>query len=254
MYMGKLHELLAVEKSVTEGATKLMAETNAKFSKSSEMFSGGIRKLKRLNNSPEDEAIEKAAYRSKQLPTDVPTTLAYITPFVAKMLNVKMGKHFANQRAVADIMLNGEVFIESVPVDFLLDLEKFLPKWRDMLALMPTLDPSREWDSIRDGVWRCAEATETSQTEKIMYPVIMHEATKEHPAQVKESTRDVVVGLFEQTDFSGAATSQQKADALKLCDELLTAVKEARMRANTVEVTVCSDGEKLMEIFNEVFE
>lgn len=253
--MGKLHELLAVEATVVQGADKLIGETNKKFGSHTEFFTGNIRKLERLNESPEDSAIEESQYRMKALPTNVPETVSYIAPFVASMLNTKLAKHMANQHAVADIMLDDVVLLSDVPVDFLLDMEKFLPKWRDLFARMPTLDPSRKWEVVSAGVWRAAETTNTSQTVKTMYPVVMQEATKEHPAQIKESNRDVVVGLFKQTDFSGAATSQQKADAMKLCDDLLVAVKKARMRANSVEVVMTNHaGTVLTGLFTDVFD
>jgi hypothetical protein len=225
--MGKLHELLAVEDTVVAASEKLIAETNEKFNKHTEFYTGGVRTLSRLKDSPEDKAIEAAARRVKELPTDVPDTLQYIFPYIEKTLDLKLSKHLTNQKAVADIVLDGITVAADVPVDFLLDLEKAIPRWRQMYAAMPTLDPSRLWSADRKGVWK-SEAPKTAQTEKIMYPVVMAEATDKHPAQVKEATKDIVVGTFNQTDISGAATSQQKADVLALCDKLLAAVKQAQ--------------------------
>ena len=222
--MGKLHELLAVEDTVVKASEKLIAETNEKFNKHTEFFTGGVRTLSRLKDSAEDKAIEVAQRREKQLPTDVSDTLQYIFPYIEKTLDLKLSKHLTNQVAVADIELDGQVIASKVPVDFLLDLEKAIPHWRKMYLAMPTLDLSRKWEADRKGVWK-SEAAKTSQTEKIMYPVELSPATEKHPAQVKEATKDIVVGTFHQIDFSGAATSQQKADILALCDNLLTAVK-----------------------------
>lgn len=250
----KLHELLAAEETVTQAAEKLLAETNEKFNKQTEFFTGHVRTLARLRDSPEDHAIEAAQRRVKELPTTVEETLKYVFPYVDKALGVKLRKHTTNQVAQSDIELDGTVIMRDVPVDFLLDLEKILPRWRAMFATMPTLDPSRQWARERDGVWKTTEPTTASQTEKIMYPVVLAEATDKHPAQVKESTKDVVVGTFSQIDMSGAATSQQKADVLALCDKLLVAVKQARMRANSVEVKEPADGaEKITQLFAKVF-
>ena len=69
-----------------------------------------------------------------------------------------------------------------------------------------------------------------------MTPVVLAAATDKHPAQVKESTADVVVGMFTTKIWSGAMTTQQKADVLALLDKLTVAAKQARNRANTVEV------------------
>lgn len=250
--MGKLHELLAVEDTVTSAAEKLISSSAEKFNKHSEFFAGGVRTLARLKDSAEDKAIETAARRVKELPTDVAETLSYIFPYMEKALNLKLSKHLTNQIAVADIELDGRVLAKAVPVDFLLDLEKALPRWRTLFSAMPTLDPSRLWSPERKGVWK-AEAPATSQTEKIAYPVVLAAATEKHPAQVKEATKDIVVGTFSQTDFSGAATTQQKADVLALCDRLIVAVKQARMRANAVEQVRGEAASALLGEFSKIF-
>lgn len=250
--MGKLHELLAVEDTVVAASEKLLSETTDKFKKHSEFFTGHVRVLNRLKAEPEDVAIERAQRRVKELPTNVPDTLMYIFPYVEKALDLKLSKHLTNQIAVADIEVGGTVIASKVPVDFLLDLEKAIPRWRKMFEEMPTLDPSRKWDVERTGVWK-SEAPQTSQTEKIQYPVVLAQATDKHPAQVKEASKDVVVGTFSQTDLSGAATTEQKADVLAMCDNLLVAVKQARMRANSVEQVRGEAARNIMRLFAKVF-
>src|SRR3990167_9006186 len=122
--MGKLHELLAVEETVVAASEKLLAETNEKFNKHTEFFTGHVRTLSRLKDSPEDKAIEAAGRRAKELPTDVSDTLTYIFPYVEKALDLKLSKHLTNQKAVGDITVDGQIVVANVPVDFLLDLER----------------------------------------------------------------------------------------------------------------------------------
>lgn len=83
----------------------------------------------------EDKAIEAAQRRVKELPTNVPDTLTYIFPFLEKTLDLKLSKHLTNQVAKSDIVLDGNVVAADVPVDFLLDLEKAIPRWRAMFAV-----------------------------------------------------------------------------------------------------------------------
>jgi hypothetical protein len=87
-------------------------------------------------------------------------------------------------------------------------------------------------------VWK-TESEHTTKTEKIMVPVVLAPATDKHPAQVKESTKDSVVGTFSTVKRSGAVTAVAKSEAIKNVDELLVAIKKARMRAN--ETTVVND-------------
>ena len=57
--MTKLHELLAVEKTRTSAATKILQETVQKFSKS-EMFSGQVKSLTMIEDSPTNKVLEAA--------------------------------------------------------------------------------------------------------------------------------------------------------------------------------------------------
>jgi hypothetical protein len=237
----RLHEVLAAEDTVTKAAEKVTAETGEKFNKHSEYFMGRIRVLNRLGSTPEDAAIVAASRAEKSLPTTVPATVDYAMNLIANALALKLTKHATNQVAKADIELDGTVLMKDAPVDFLLDLEKLLPRWREMFLRMPTLDPSKEWVSQQKHVWKTKDPVVTTQTEKVVYPVVLSPATDRHPAQVKEASKDVTVGTFEETTFSGAATTQQKADLIALCDKLITATKQARMRANTVEIVVLPD-------------
>jgi hypothetical protein len=240
--MSKLHELLAVEETVVSASEKLMSETEMKFGKISEVFTGSIKTLERLQDTAEDKAIEASQKQVKVLPTNVRLTMEYVFPYMEKHLNLKLAKHRTNQKAMADIVLDDEVLVPDAPVDFLLDLEKLIPRLRKMFVHMPTLDPSKEWVEESKGTWKTKEPLMTTQTEKIMYPVVMHEATVQHPAQVKESTKDIVVGTFSTIFFSGATTTQQKADVLAKLDDLLSAVKQARMRANSINVEAHNNG------------
>lgn len=241
--MTKLHEVLAAEATVVGAADKLLAETQVKFGKHTQFFSGSVRTLKRLGSTPEDAAQEKAGRVDKPINTSVSETLNYVFPFLDKALSLKLTKHATNQAAVADIELDGKVVMSKAPVDFLLDLEQALPKWRALFLDMPTLDPSRKWKPEgRLGIFVTEAAVQSTQTNKVMVPVVLAPATDKHPAQVKESSEEKVVGLYDDLFFSGNATTEQKAAAVELCDRLIVAVKQARMRANSVEVTKGSAG------------
>ena len=234
--MGKLYELLAVEDTTNKQANKMFTDTEVKFSNHSRYLTGSLRTLSRLGDTEQDKRTEEAARSVKELPTTVVKTLEYALPKIMNSMNVKLQKHMTNTKAKADVEVEGMPVLKDIPVDFLLDLEKVIPHLRKLFETMPTLDPSRKWQQESDGVWKAVDSVVTVQTEKVTQPVVLYEATKEHPAQVKESTKDVVVGNFTQVDFSGAATAQQKADVIAFLDDFLKAVKAARMRANAVEV------------------
>lgn len=254
--MGKLHELLAVEKTRTNAAVKLMQDTAQKFSKS-EMFSGQVKSLSMLEESAQNKALETAAYEARELPTTVAETLEYALNFWAKAEDVIMQKNCTNQLAVADLVYRGKTIATAVPVDELLGLESRLEALRKTMEGMPTLSAAISWESDsnsgRNGAWKAKEVDKTIKTEKTTVPVVLYEATKEHPAQVKEVSQDKTVGTFSTIKFSGGATSAQKAEVITIIDELIAEAKQSRMRANSIEAVQRTIGQDLVALIMEPF-
>jgi hypothetical protein len=121
---------------------------------------------------------------------------------------------------------------------------------------IPTLDASKHWDvAVTEGarVWQTRFPDETTKTDKQLVPVVMQAATKEHPAQVQAVQKDVVVGRVTVTKRSGCATAQQKADSLRLVDELMIEVKAARMRANETPVVRATIADKITALLLSPF-
>lgn len=240
--MTKLHELLAAEKTVASAWNTLLEETTKKLN-NEHFFQGHTKSLKMIEDSPANEAIEAAAADHKEAPTNVLDTLHYALGIFANAENLQFQKNLTNTKALATVMYQGQPLFADLPVDQLLGLEARLAKIRVIMLAVPTLDAARRW--TRDGnspSW-VSEPEHATKTEKIMVPVVLSPATDKHPAQVKESTKDNVVGKFTQVRRSGAATAIQKAEAIKLVDELLVEVKKARMRAN--ETVVPPDLERI---------
>lgn len=253
--MSKLHEILAVEKTRTLAANKLLDETMTKFAKD-QYFSGHIKTLKMLIDSPENAAIEEAARDEKALPTTVQETLEYVFDFWAQAEDVTYAKNVTNQVANADLLFRGQVLASKVPVDELLGLETRLHSLRVVMDRIPTLDASKEWalaDNGRKGQYVSLGEEVTSKTEKTMTAVVLYEATDKHPAQIEKVTADKVVGTFKRRLSSGAATSKQKADVIAILDELLVETKQARQRANSVEVINEKIGKKITDLIMSAF-
>jgi hypothetical protein len=153
-------------------------------------------------------------------------------------------------------MWRGEVLLPELPMDELLGLESRLGKLRELWASIPTQDATRTWRPLPDagmGIYEAPPET-TTKTEKKVVPVVLHEVTKEHPAQVQAIGKDETVGAFTTTLRTGAATAQQKFEALKQIDTLLVEIKAARQRANQTEAPDGELGKKLAALLLEPFE
>lgn len=237
--MSKLHELLAAEKTPNAAWNQLYEDTLKKFKNSSHFFEGHSKSLKMIEGTAENEVIEQQAREEKPVTTSVYETLEYALDIYGKAEDLQYQKNKTNQIACADVEFNGSVILSKMPVDELLGLEARLVKIRQLIAEVPTLDATKHWqkaENVGQFIWETKYPDQTTKTEKQVIPVVLHEATKEHPAQVQAVGKDVVVGKFTITKRSGSATAYQKAEAIKVIDTLLIECKKARMRANETEV------------------
>lgn len=247
----RLHELLAIEKNQQTQLNTLLSDTQGKFSRD-HYFKGWVKSLKMIQDSPENDVIEKAGSETKDVITTVEETLGYLFDHWSRYEDTQIRKNVTNQKATANLPI-GDVMIDDVPVDELMGLETRLTKIRDIFQQIPTLDASREWQksTVREGVWIASRPDVTTKTERVITPVVLYEATKEHPAQIEKINKDEVVGTFTTVSFSGAITSLQKANALKRIDDLISEVKKSRMRANTKEVVTTTIGSILTKYLLE---
>lgn len=242
--MGKLHELLAAEKTPTAAWNAVREDTLKKFKNPTHFYEGHSKSLKMIAETPENAAVEAQAREEKPVTTTVLETLDYALDLFAKAEDLQVQKNVTNAHARADVVFRGEAVFTGLPVDELLGLEARLAKLREVYEAAPTLDATRHWARKTDlgvGVWEVKFPEDTTKTEKRVTPVILAPATDKHPAQVDKVTVDAVVGKFTMIRRSGAVTALQKAEAIKLVDELIVAVKAARMRANETEVLPAPD-------------
>ena len=208
-----------------------------------------------IDDSPANVAIQDQAREEKPVTTNVYETLEYALDIFGKAEDLQYQKNVTNRHASGLVMWKGETLFE-LPIDEMLGLEARLTKLRLLIAEVPTLDASKHWAPATDisaHVWQTVYPEETTKTEKKVVPIIMKDATKEHPAQVQAIQRDDVVGKFTTIKRSGSATALQKAEALKRIDELLVEIKQARTRANETLVTAGKISDRLLPLLLEPF-
>lgn len=254
--MSKLHELLAAEKTPTGAWNTLYEETLKKFKNQGHNFEGHSKSLKMLEEGPANEAIQDQAREEKPVTTTVYDTLAFALDLYAKAEDLQYQKNATNRKATGTVMWRGQPLLVQMPIDELLGLEARLTKIRQLYGEIPTLDASKHWspaENIGKHIWQVKHPEENTKTEKQAIPVVMAEATKEHPAQVTAIQKDVVIGKFTTIRRSGSATALQKAEGIKRVDELLVEIKQARMRANETQVEAGTVSDILLPLLLEPF-
>lgn len=241
--MAKMHELLAVESSITSNYNRDREET-LKVLGRADLFTKTVTKKEYFN---EDEAARLNQVVTTDMTTTVEDRLSWFAKSVSKLFDLVLQKDMTNQKAIADIEVDGTVLATSVPATTLLMLESKLQDLRGILKATPTLPAGVMWGWDENTQrFYSKEPVVSFTTKKMTKPVTLYEATKEHPAQVKEVSEDVAVAKITKDTFSGMLTSARKADLLGRLDSLLQGVKKARQRANTTQVEKGAIGASLM--------
>jgi len=239
--MAKMHELLAVEASVNGNLQRDIDETLKVFARG-EAFRKSVKA--KVFFAEEDTKLNTSEVT--EITTTVQDRLKWFSGHATKFVDLVLQKDRTNQIASADLEVDGVVIAKDVPATTLLMLESKLQEFRKVLDAAPTLPSTQRWvKDEAEGLWVTADPVVTFTTKKVTKPVVLYEATKEHPAQVKEVSEDIPVAKITQTTWAGLLTATEKATLLSRLDTLLQAAKKARQRANTADVIRADIGKSL---------
>lgn len=239
--MPKLHQILAVSNGKKTQTQQVITQLYH-FLQQTQLFQGLARTYRPRDDDGEELPPEgkRVQQRADVLLDDAAKQWTLLFDSVATM-------DAGNTQAKADVIVDGHLVLEKVPVTTLLFLEKQLTDIHAFTQKIPTLDPAFSWQWNADANCYTAEPVETTRTKKILENHIKYDATKEHPAQVETFTSDVVVGYWKKTDFSGAMPEEDRTALAKRVYKLREAVITAREAANGLEVTQKSIGKAVFD-------
>lgn len=238
----KLHTVIAVRDGVKnrqrEDLTALHRE-----SQKPDLYDGLTRTYR-----PKDDDGDRLPTENKNIQLNGDTALNDLVHAVSRGWNLTATIDTGNREATADVEVPtgattaaGEpvyrTLLHDVPAQFLLYLARELDDVYTFVKKLPTLDPAHRWEYDESVAAYVADASETHRTKKVLRNHVRYEATERHPAQVETFTEDVVVGYWTTVKRSGALPLERKARLMQRIDVLRIAVREARERANEVEVT-----------------
>jgi hypothetical protein len=236
--LAKIHELIPVEADKVTIANGLVDEAINTFSKKPDHFLGQNRVVQMYD---ETRQAENTTDR-KELVETVDGKLDHVWDGLREAIDVTVTKENSNTspQARADVVVGGKTVLTDVPATALLALEKRLAHLKSLYQAIPTLDPSYAWEAddtaALPGAMRTKYPQESQKTEKVPGFQVLYEATKEHPAQVREYTMDQNVAKVIVERQSGLISPARKAQLLTRISALATAVKQARQRANMADV------------------
>lgn len=235
----KLCQVLAIDSGIRTKA-KLELTALHRAAEKAELYNGVVRKYR-----PREEDGDKFPDETQVTQLRAKEVFKRLKEILSESYDIELTKDVGNLGALADVVVDGTAICEKVPVSYLLYLEKQLEDLNTFVVKMPVLDSAESWSwDPSQNQYRSANI-ETTKTKKKMTPVVLYPATVEHPAQVKESTEDVVVGNWVATKFSGAMRADEKEAILTRLQKLQHAVKFAREEANGTVVEKQKAAEKI---------
>lgn len=241
--MKKLHELLSVEPDLRNEAQKISGEVRETLADPKRVH-GMIRTFRPIVEDEDplpDERVEML--------TTVKNELGRYDEAMGKFIDSAVSKEATNTIASATLRL-GESKYE-LPATALLNLENRLAEIRKVYAAIPTLDPAEVWNYDENLEVYVADTRMAYKTRKVPKTHVSVEATKEHPAQVEIYHEDIRVGEREQITHSGALTLARKRVLLGRIDDMLKEVKQARQRANDIEVKEIEIADLIFGVINK---
>lgn len=241
----KLNQVIAVEKGI-KGKAQGEVDTIYKAVQKPALFEGSTKLYKKKADDDEDVPGTKQHVQLK-----AKDALFDIAARWRALFDVTAQKDYANCVAKANVVVDGTLVLEQVPVTYLLFLEKQLTDLYTIVGKFPTLDPAEQWQWDAASSVYFTEPVLTTRTKKVNKAIVLYPATDKHPAQTQLVVEDVSVGTWETRRFSGAMPQDERRKLMDRIERLQHAVKSAREAANTVDAPTQEVGNK---IFGWIFQ
>jgi len=244
----KLNQVIALVKGKKSQSQETITKTYQLLEKKSDLFSG-ISKVYR----PKNEEGDRRPPEKKIVQQTVPNVLNTIKESYKDMINMVATLDNGNCIAKADVIVDGKVLLKGVPATHLIFMEKQLEDISTFISKLPILDIAEEWSWNPSAGYYTSEPRETSSTAKTIKFHVAYEATVQHPAQIKETTIDEIVGYWTTILMSGNIKADDKKELLVKVRKLSDAVKIAREEANSVEISESNFGTLVTDyLFSDV--
>ena len=228
--MTKLHELLAVLGSKSGQANKKRGDLTVALKSKRHLFEGRKKTFR-----PLEEDAKPTVEDQTDIQTTVVKEIGWVSKDLALAVDIAYQVDLANTQARADVVTeDGQTLVKDIPATTLLQLEKRIAEWKDLIEAIPTLDPAKGFEQDKahgEGHYRAREVVKPRKV-KTKKVYVKYEATKEHPAQTELVDEDVPTGTILEQEWSGLITPALKSDLLDRVETLSRAVAKARSKAN----------------------
>lgn len=241
----RLSEIIAIEKGIKNRVNTEASELYKVLLKA-EKF-GGYSK----SYQPKLEEGDTVPPERKEVELRAEDVLLQNAKLYTELVDVILTKDLGNRNASADVEIGDATLLENVPATTLLYLEKMLLDTRSFVERIPVLDPGALWTYDANARLYRSEPSSTSRTKKVEKALVLYDAVVKDgvgiPAQTKTTTEDITIGTYTKIEQCGALPLPRKEKILGRVDKLLIGVRQARTRANAVEVETTKIGSVLFD-------
>ena len=237
-----LNQIIALDKTIKPRVHSTTSELYKKLQKV-DLFNGQNREYKPLN----DDDKEVLPAESNKVQCTVAENLLQTKKSLADLWDITARREYVNTKATANIVVDDNIILSSVPVGTLLFLEKQLIDLKTTFEHIPTLTLNDDWNFDEKSSLYKTGTIQTHRSKKTPKVIVKFPATTEHPAQTEIFMEDNIVGYWQATKLSGAMSVSDKQKLLVKVEKLINAVKVAREEANSTKE------DKVAEISSALF-
>lgn len=231
--MGALHEVLAARTKREEQAKTALAHAKKIFAHDPH-FEAFLQNYRHLEDDP--AGLHREPPKQMHMTTTVGAVLGLLRDEVSPQIDVNYVIDITNMEATGTIEVEG-LNLPELPTTQMLALKKTVEQLLGALRVIPTHDPKYQWveDTDRGNGTYKTDPVVTYRTSKRVVQDVVVQPTKEHRAEIRERSEDVVSGEITKNYWSGKLTQKQKTSLLKKAEELLVGIQVAIAKANRIE-------------------
>jgi len=241
--MGQLHEVLAARTQREEQAREALRQAKKVFG-ADHLFEAFMQSYRHLEEDP--SGLHRETPKTTHLTTTVGNVLAELRESLIPSIDLNATIDRTNMEALGRVDVEG-LDLPELPTTQLLALKKSVEQLLTVFRAIPTHDPKHEWDVDEErgvGIFKTDPVISYRTTKKVFHEVVVA-PTKEHRAEIREKSEDVVTGEVTKKYWSGKLTQKQKTALVKKTEELLEGLGVALARANRVDAKQDHIGRKL---------
>lgn len=243
--MGQLHEVLAARTKLEDRAKAALANA-AKVLNHEPLFEAHLQTYRHLEEDP--SGLHREPPKQTHMTTTVGEVLEQLREGVIPIMDASFQIDLTNMAALGHVEV-GNLKLDNIPTTHLMALEKRIEAIKGVLNTIPTHDPKHQWTGDQGrggGMFKTEPVISYRTTKKVIHNVIVP-PTKEHRAEIKETSEDHVTGEVTKQFWSGKFTQKQKNAILRKVDQLLVAIKQSLAAANCIDHVTGEIGGKIFD-------